>query len=281
MPSVSSARFDALPKALDDRTAGARCSVGTGGCSSAAGSGKAQPPCSTRCSSGRRTWDAVQQGGVDDRVGRRNRRARAFSLVVGVALVGVRVGVLAHSWTAGVGAGLAVVLLNVGLIVWSRRRAERRLADNVGPGPVEGLLDFASLPTDWRTKARETLGAIGGTNAPGMSVMMSAADGYLVLQRRMLKFTGKTPFTARVPLGAVESVKVGRPQLGLIGSSLVFTLSTGEEIRVDVAVGEDSAELIAEVFRQAPARPGDGLTQPPASAKIGRASCRERVYVLV
>jgi hypothetical protein len=46
----------------------------------------------------------------------------------------------------------------------------------------------------------------------------------------MVKFSGKTPFTARVPLGAVESIQVGRPQLTLSRSSLLFALSTGEEI---------------------------------------------------
>jgi hypothetical protein len=115
---------------------------------------------------------------------------------------------------------------------------------------VNAVLDLSCLPGDWPALARESVRALGGNNA-GMSVVLTAADGYLGVERRTLALTGNRLFTARVPLPSIRRIRVRRSRRTLNGSSLTFDLVSGDELRVDMRVGSDSAERVADLFRDA------------------------------
>ncbi|HEX3426192.1 MAG TPA: hypothetical protein VHT30_08665 [Acidimicrobiales bacterium] len=63
--------------------------------------------------------------------------------------------------------------------------------------------------------------------------------------------TGKVPFLAHVPLTSIRQITVGRPFMGLIGSSLTFDLASGEELRFDVQLASDSAQRVVGAVRDA------------------------------
>jgi hypothetical protein len=177
------------------------------------------------------------------------------SLVVGAGIVVLSVayfvGVELHDALTGLVAGLAFVFVSGSLAAIARRRAERRLAAVVaGSLAVHAVLDLSCLPGDWPVLARESLRAVVGSNA-GMSVVLTAADGYVSIERRSSALTGKSTFTARLPLPSIRRIRVRRSRRTLNGCSLTFDLASGDELRVDIRVGSESAERVADLFRDA------------------------------
>ena len=177
------------------------------------------------------------------------------SLVIGSAIVVLSVayfvGVQVHDYVSGLASGVAFVALSGSLAVIARRIAERRLA-SVVPGSlvVNAVLDLSCLPGDWPALVRESLRALGGRNA-GMSVVLTAVDGYLNVERRTLALAGKRVFTARLPLPSIQRIRVRRSRRTLNGCSLTFDLVSGDELRVDMRVSSTSAERVADLFRDA------------------------------
>jgi hypothetical protein len=177
------------------------------------------------------------------------------SLVVGAAIVVFSVayfaGVQLNNFMSGLVAGLAFVAVGASLAVVARGRAERRLASVVARSlSVNAVLDLSCLPGDWPSLARASLRAFGGKHA-GMSVVLTSADGYLVVERRTLALAGKHVFTARLPLPSIRRIRVRRSQRTLNGCSLTFDLGSGDELRVDMRVSSDAAERVADLFRDA------------------------------
>jgi hypothetical protein len=177
------------------------------------------------------------------------------SLLVGSAVVvlsvGYFVGVEVHNLVSGLVAGLAFVAVSASLAVINRQRTERRVATVVaGSLAVNAVLDLSCLPGTWPAITRETLGPLAGNNG-GMSVVLTAADGYLMLERRKLPLTGTAPFTARLPLPSIQTIRVRRSRRTLNGCSLTFDIDSGGELRVDMRVGAGTAERVAGLFRDA------------------------------
>jgi hypothetical protein len=210
-------------------------------------------------------------GGDRDDPGRRNRRALWFALAIGVVAVGVRVAVATHSLLGGAAASVGMVGFLAGLIAWSRRRVRRGGVNPAEPLALKAILDFTCLPGEWPALARETMAA-ASANAPGLSVQVTTGGGWLTATKRRFPGSGRQPFVARVPLGAVQDVTVARSRLTLLGSSLNFHLVDDGELRADVALRPEEAapvaERIAHEARQAAHDPLPGpaaveVTTPP------------------
>jgi hypothetical protein len=177
------------------------------------------------------------------------------SLLVGSAIVVLSVayfvGVERRNVVVGLVAGLVFVAVSGSLAVIARQCTERRLASaTAGALAVNAVLDISCLPGGWPTIARETLGPFTGNRA-GMNVVLTVSDGYLMLERRTLALTGRTPFTARLPLPSIERIRVRRSGRTLNGCSLTFDLDSRDELRVDMRVGSEPAERVADLFRDA------------------------------
>jgi hypothetical protein len=184
--------------------------------------------------------------------GRWRRRSLVIATAIGVAGISFDVGLATHNVLAGVGAGAVFAAFSVSLAVFSRRGAETRAPfRSSAPLEVDALLDFSCLPGDWPVIAPETMGALVGHRLGCMNVVLAVSDGDLVIERQKVALTGKIPFSAYVPLTAIRKIRVGKPLLSFIGSSLTFDLASGDELRVDLRLGSDSAERVAGAFRDA------------------------------
>src|SRR5947209_17625853 len=95
-------------------------------------------------------------------------------------------------------------------------------------------------------------------------------DGWFVEKRRILG-NGKTSFSVRAPLAAVVDVRASKPRIGLVGSSLTFTVSIGEELVFDVMAGLPGAEPVARRFTEA----ADGARRRSTSGPAGAGRRRE------
>jgi len=74
---------------------------------------------------------------------------------------------------------------------------------------------------------------------------------WLVVEKRRLIGSGKTPFSARIPLAAVTDVRAGSARMAVVGSLLSFVLVTGGELRFDLPAGQAVVERAAQRFRDA------------------------------
>jgi len=210
--------------------------------------------------------------------------ASAIALFVGGAAVGARVAVSTHNVALAIATGLGIPALSFGLILISRLAAERTLAAQpISVFAVSGNLDFSSLPQQWQKAARDTLGGVGA-RVPSMGVTLTTEDGYLRIAKRRVAFTAKFPFAAKVPLTSIDQVRVGKSYLSIGGSSLNISLANGGEIRVELRVGQVSANEVATRLRNAISKAAlrewgspsgaDGLEiispPPPARTSPGR-----------
>ena len=157
------------------------------------------------------------------------------------------------SVVAGVIAALASTVGFIVFMRWMLRRAAQRAAAISADAPkIEGRLDTSCLPGDWPSRARETMGALGGQASQGLAVIAAISDGYLTIDKRRILGSGRNyPFTARVPLSAIDDVTVSGPRFAVVGSTLTFSLRNGEEVRVEIGVEGESAERVAAIFRSA------------------------------
>lgn len=190
---------------------------------------------------------------VDSGGSRNRRRIVLGTVILGVLSIFVRVAALTRSLLASA----AVVAILLGLFWWlvgrSRERTEAALAaSSDGPPSANGALDFGSLPEQWRNRARETLSAAAASST-AMNVSVRADGGWFVVEKRRALFGGKTPFTLRVPLAALVDAQGAKPKIGLVGSSLTFGFSTGDELVFDIMAGQAAAEAVARRFQDAAA----------------------------
>ena len=187
----------------------------------------------------------------EDRYARR-RTAVVAAVGVAVALLFVQVAVLAGSVLIGV----AAVAGTAGLAWWfvSRERSRTETAMRDAPGGVvaaHGVLDFRSVPKEWRDAARLASSPLTPDRMPGLHVTVRADGGTLTVEKRRVFGTGSTPFTLRVPLAAVTEVHAGAPQVGLMGSSLIFRLAEAEDLVVDVVASRGLTGEVAQRFSDA------------------------------
>jgi len=222
----------------------------------------------------------------DDEYAKR-RRLVLGSVVFAVAILFLRVTLATHS----VVAGLAVVGAFGGVGWWlvarSRAKTERAIGAPGGVLSVDASLDFASVPREWRAMAHESQGPLGG-QTPALAVTVRAEAGWLTIEKRRILGAGKTPFRLQVPLAAVTAVEVGRPKIGLVGSSLTFRLSGNDDLVLDVLAGAEPMKELAHRYQDAAqaarwgAAPGPlrlELTTPPPPARTPPA--RAGVMLLV
>jgi hypothetical protein len=139
----------------------------------------------------------------------------------------------------------------IGLIVWSRRRAERQIEASVNTGElrIELGLDFDCLPGDWPQRAQETLTAAGAGRTPSLPVILTANNGRLIIEKRRGFWLGRSPFHAEIVTADITGVRVGQSRTGIAGSSLTIQLRSGEELRGDLPVASERAEELAQRIR--------------------------------
>jgi hypothetical protein len=182
----------------------------------------------------------------------RSGRAGAWAaLVLGCVAIFVQTAVATHSITLGLLALAAFGAFAIGIVVWSRRRAERQIEISVTTGQlrVELGLDFACLPGEWRERARETLAAAGAGNTPALPVTLTSEGGWLIMEKRRGVWLGRSPFRAEIATADVTAVRAGPSRLGIAGSSIAIQLRSGEEVRGDLPVDVERAEVIAGRIR--------------------------------
>jgi hypothetical protein len=188
--------------------------------------------------------------------GHRNRVALGLTLAVVPVIVGVEIGVVVHSWSAGIAIGGGIILFWIALIVAVRRQAKSEIARERSTAlpSMRGVLEFSSLPGEWPSLARETLPAAGADRARGLGVTVVAEGGWLRLVKRTGRGAGRHPFEAQVPLAAVVDVRSGKARIGLIGSSVSFVLADGKELVLDTAHDTNHAAELAQRFGDAAGR---------------------------
>jgi hypothetical protein len=198
---------------------------------------------------------ATMPDGSPDRFdpGRNNRRALAATAVLALVSVGFQIRKSTHSTAIGIAATAAIVALVVALMVWIRHKAEAKLATlSYGTAlEADAVLDFDCLPGDWPTLARETLGGVAAQGAFGLSVKLRTDGRYVLVDKRHVLGGSKIPFHARVPLATIQRIHVAPARLSLVGSSLTFQLASGTNLAVDVPVGRERAEQVAQRFEEA------------------------------
>lgn len=188
----------------------------------------------------------------DPAPGGRSRKVGAWAaLILGSAAIFIRVAVDSHSIGLGLLALAAFGAFMVGIVVWSRRRADRQIERSVTTGElrVELGLDFECLPGDWPERSRETLNAAGAGNTPSLPVILTADGGRLIIEKRRGFWLGRSPFHAEIATADVTGVRVGSSMMGIAGSSIAIQLRSGEEVRGDLPVPSARAEVIAERIR--------------------------------
>lgn len=197
-----------------------------------------------------------------DAAGRRRRRILTITLVLSALSMFARVTVATHSALLGVASLVVLGGLFWWLVARSRTKTEAEI-ENPSDGGVsmKAALDFASLPQQWRSWARETLGPAAGS-ARAMAVTVRAEAGWLVIEKRRQFGAGKTPFQIRVPLAALTESRAAKPKIGLVGSSITLALTTGDELVFDLMAGLDAATTVARRF-------GDAATSARGSRAAG------------
>ncbi len=168
---------------------------------------------------------------------------------LGAISVSVRVGVATHSLGWGLVAGVPLL----GAIFWASSSAggqkEHHLpaVDPAAPS-VPALLYLGSLPEQWRSTARESLGPVGGQSAPGIPVTLRASGGWLVMERRRRDPGERGYFAARTPLGAVDAVGAGPSLRTTPGSRLTVSLEDGTELLLGLDAAEAEADRVAGIL---------------------------------
>jgi hypothetical protein len=187
----------------------------------------------------------------NEAAGRRRRRVLIVTLLLSALSMFARVAVATHSAFLGVASLVVLGGFFWWLIARSRTKTEAEIEHpSDGAVSMKAGLDFASLPQQWRSWARETLGPAAGS-ARAMSVTVGADDGWLVVEKRRQFGAGKTPFQIRVPLAALAESRAAKPKIGLVGSSITLALSTGDELVFDIMAGLDAATTVARRFGDA------------------------------
>jgi hypothetical protein len=183
--------------------------------------------------------------------GRSGRVGAWAALILGSAAIFIRVAAESHSIALGLLALAAFGAFMVGLVVWSRRRADRQIESSVTTGQlrVELGLDFECLPGDWPERSRETLNAAGAGSTPSLPVILTADGGRLIIEKRRGFWLGRSAFHAEIATANVTGVRVASSMMGIAGSSIVIQLRSGEEVRGDLPVPSARAEVIAERIR--------------------------------
>lgn len=186
----------------------------------------------------------------------------AAYLVFASAFAGVICGSQTHSPAIGAAAGIGLLVIGLALAFRTQRAGARAVA-GLRPGHLEinAMLNFSSLPGEWRYLAPETMSAAFANDMAGMYVRLTVSDGLLLIQRRRIPFMGKAPFAAQIRLPAIKKVTAGSPQLSLVGSSLTFDLDSGEQLMADLSVGAEAATKIAAAFQAEVAR-GSAAPRP-------------------
>lgn len=214
--------------------------------------------------------------------GRSGRAGAWAALILGSAAIFIRVAAGTHNVALGLLALAGFGAFMVGLVVWSRRRADRQIENSVSTGQlrVELGLDFECLPGDWPERSRETLNAAGAGNTPSLPVILTADGGRLIIEKRRGFWLGRSPFHAEIATADVTGVRVGSSRMGIAGSSIAIQLRSGEELRGDLPVPSARAEVIAERIRAliggTPSRTNGSAIQitsppPPMRTPPGRA----------
>jgi hypothetical protein len=172
----------------------------------------------------------------------------ALPVVIGIASIGLRVGVETGSSAVGALAGLAVAGLLAGLIGYRTRKAAAGFEtfERSGTLSIDAGLDFACLPGRWPTLARETLNPAGAYRVPSLPVVLSIHDRALVLEKKEGWGAGRAPLRVRVPLSAIADVDVGRAERVLAGTSLTVGLTSGEALRLDTSLPPRLADSLAQ-----------------------------------
>ncbi len=174
---------------------------------------------------------------------------RWLFLILGMALVGLRIGDLAGSVLIGAGTAVAILLAVVSSNAWYRHRSNTRFShpDWRAPASASGMLQISSLPIPWMDSADETQpGAAGYSGA--LSVEVKAEQLWLQISNQTVFGFEGHPFLIRLPLANLRRVEVEDPWMGVIGSSLVFVMSDGESFRLGVTTDEAISRKVAERF---------------------------------
>jgi hypothetical protein len=182
----------------------------------------------------------------------RRRRAGAwFALILASTVIFVRVAVATASAALGFLALLGFAAFLLGLVMWTRRRADQQIESSIATGQlrIELGLDFTCLPGDWPTRARETLNAAGAGRTPSLPVVLTSEFGKLIVEKRRSFLLGRSALHAEIPTAAITGVRVGPSRVGIAGLSIAIQLRSGEELRGDLPVSAERAEVVAQRIR--------------------------------
>jgi hypothetical protein len=197
-------------------------------------------------------------------------------------IITLRVGLETGSWLAAFGAFAGLCVLIAGLIWWGRRRTELQLEAfrRTGEFSIDAGLDFACLPGDWPSLARDTLNPAGADRVVSLPVELHIDGDKLAIVKKRSWGSGRAPFEARVALSEVSDVVVGRSERAYAGSSLCVELVSGDELRLDLSADDETAEQITDALKRrvrsaSPAMRVQGLVVtsqlPPVRTSSGRA----------
>jgi hypothetical protein len=195
---------------------------------------------------------------------------RWLFLILGMALVGLRVGDLADSALVGLAVGAAILLAVVLSNAWYRRRSNARFSEPGwrAPASASGMLQVSSLPIPWMDSAHETQPAAAGYSG-ALSVEVKAEELWLqVSNQTVFGFEGH-PFLIRLPLANLRRVEVEDPWMGVVGSALVFVMSNGESFRIGVTMDEAISRKVAERFT---VKANEARLKPLPSGPVGLVS---------
>lgn len=186
---------------------------------------------------------------------RRPGRRRASGLAVGVlailaVVIGVQAAVLTDSNVVGVVSGVVLFGCLWGYVRYLRSRVERQVSaiEVTGSFDIDAGLDFSCLPPPWPEKALETVNPAAAANTHVLPVRLVVQDGTFHIDKKQA-WMSRRPFHAEVALTEIESVSVGRPHQPLGGSSLNVQLRNGTAVRADLQLGQDRAEVVADLLR--------------------------------
>jgi hypothetical protein len=84
-----------------------------------------------------------------------------------------------------------------------------------------------------------------------LNVTLRAEAGWLTLEKRRLPGAGTRRFRARLPLAALVEARIGPPAVGLGGSSVALSLSSGDELVLDVVAGREGTGMLAQRLEDA------------------------------
>lgn len=211
--------------------------------------------------------------------------------MLGIGIVGLRIGDLTDSILAGIGFSVAILVAVVVSNAWYRHRSNARLLHPGwrAPASVSGMLQISSLPIPWMDSVYETQPALAGYSG-AVSVEMKAEKLWLQVNNRTQSGFEAHPLLIRIPLAKLSRVEVEEPWTGVMGSSLVFMMSDGQSFRLGVRTDEHVSRKVAERFtveaneaRLMPLPPGPtGLLSEPPPRRIspGRADSMRFVVLL-